>query len=138
MALRHLYTVLCEYVTMGRDDRPTAAGIFHNIEVESFPATRRLGLLVALGGDDGDTYRVTLDGPDGEPIGDLVAHATIGARGGHREHQQWVWTAAGVVRAAEFRTPGVYGISVWDDGGRVNTYRFGVLQRESGEGDDSE
>jgi hypothetical protein len=137
MAIRHLYTVLCEYVTVGRDGRPTAAGIFHNVEVGSFPATRRLGLLIGFGGDEGDPFRITLDGPDGQTIEELGKDA-IDAPQALREHEQWTFHAAGVADAATFGAPGVYGISLWDGDQRVHTYPFGVLERESREADESE
>ena len=135
MAIRHLYTMLCEYVTVGRDGRPTAAGIVANIEVAEFPAARdRLGLLVGFTGDNGDRFRITLDGPDGRPIKEL-AQGTIDSPEALRRDEQWTTYAAGVAEPAGFDAPGLYGITLWDGEQRVHTYPFGVLQRPPSEGE---
>jgi len=138
MAIRHLYTVVCDYVVVGQDGRATAVGILHNIEFAQFPATKSLlGLVVGLVGDDGDEFRVALEGPDERSIAE-VSKGTIAAPRDLRENQQWGFTVAGAVTPVVFAAPGIYAVTVWEGARMVHRYPFGVLSGEPSQevGDD--
>lgn len=135
MAIRHLYTILCDYLVVGQDGRPTAAGIFHNIEFDQLPGARSfLGIVVGLMGEDGDVFRVTLDDPDGECMAELATSA-VEKPTDLREHQQWAYTATGLAAPAVFPKAGVYSVCIWEGREKIHAYPFGVLLKGQVEGE---
>jgi hypothetical protein len=135
MAIRHMYTVLCDYLVLGQDSKPTAVAIFQNVAVRQFPAAKDpLGILVSLRGDPGDPFEVVLVGPTGDTLGE-VAKGTIQQPSDLREHQQWAMNVVGVASPAVFAKPGVYSVQVTSDGEHVHSYPFGVFARDQEEDD---
>jgi len=130
MAIRHLYTVLCDYLITHADGRTSAAGIFHNVEVRDFPAGKDpMGVVVAFAGDGGEPYEVALEGPGGFRQG--MAEGTLEHPAELREHQQWAVVLAVTASPAIFPSPGVYRIVVRSGGVEIHAHPFGVLRRRT-------
>jgi hypothetical protein len=140
MAIRHLYTAVCESVIEGNDGRISLIGIFHNLQARSEESVATtMAVVVALTGDDGDPYSVDVEGPDGFilHLGDDVVEvpSPLG------EHRQWAVALVVRARPAVFPKPGVYRVVLRSKGEEVHSYPFGVLQMrvppEEGEDDGS-
>ena len=94
-----------------------------------------MGIVVGLTGEDGDAFRVTLDGPDGDCIAEL-ATSTVEKPTDLREHQQWAYTATGIAAPAVFPKAGVYSVCIWEGQERIHAYPFGVLLKGQVKGEE--
>lgn len=125
MAIQHLYTLLGEYAVMGKDGKTSVCGIYHNIQSQTWPAAKQpFAAVVAFTGDEGDTYSLTLDKPDGECLADM-GEGTVTVPAELQPYQQWAVTGV-FSGAAVFEKPGVYHISLRSEGQIVHQYAIGV------------
>ncbi len=126
MAIRHLYTLLCNQVVEAKDGTVSAIGIFHNIMVPGFPAQKeQLGLIVAFRGEPGDPFSVSWEGPGGFHA--VLGEGTVEEPANLRENQQWATTAVGMARNVTFPEAGVYRIVLRSGDTEISSYRFGVF-----------
>jgi uncharacterized protein DUF6941 len=77
MAIEHVATLLCENVIQGSDGNFSFINTFVNIQLPEIPGgLSHLYIVVALSGEPGDTFAVTLEGPhDKTPLargGDVI------------------------------------------------------------------
>ena len=138
MAIRHLYTVLSDWLVMDAGGRATPVGIFHNIDVREVPAVKSpLGIVVALTADEGERFGLSIIGPDGQVVAALGEHVAT-TPPSLREHQQWAFTAAALLPALPLEAAGVYRFVVESEGDRIHEYPFGVLLKPPEDGAEDE
>jgi hypothetical protein len=132
MALRHLSTVLCDYVIVSNEGKASAIGLFQNIRVTGFPgAVPMVGIIVTFAGERGDPYEVRLEGPGMEDM--VVSQGVCEPPPGLDEHQQWGVMVYGKAAPMVFNEPGVYRVVLRCEAEVVHSYPFGVFVQRTEE-----
>lgn len=132
MALRHDFTIFCEYLIHADDGKFTFAGTFMNIFGPQLPIVKdKFSFGVQFFGEPGEHFKVTLEGPGLEqPIllgeGEMQEHKT------EYPFQLYSGIIAGTLGNATFSQEGIYNLVLRSGNEIVHSRPFGVyLQGQS-------
>ena len=133
MALKHRYTVLCDYVLRGQDGKLALVGTFENVWLREFPGSiPRMFIVVSFTGRPGDKYKIELEGPGQKSIATLTEDE-LGPAKPSNDFEVSSTTFIVDAQNAPFEKPGMYAIVLRGDKRLVHRLTFGVVKRESRE-----
>jgi hypothetical protein len=124
MALKHDSTKLCEYLIQATDGKFTFAGTFANLFAAELPLIRPIGVMVEFGGDPGDPFRVSLEGPE---VNLLIGEGSIEVPPLRHPLEQWSNSIGGTA-VIRFAQEGLYRVILRSGDVVVHEYPFAVLQ----------
>jgi hypothetical protein len=125
MPIKHIATVLCDYLVADDKGHYTAINSFQNIlHIGPFPSVKSPFCVIVEFQGDGEPFRITLEGPPG------VVELSTGEAGRPTDlgpNQQWATVNAIQVKPGVFPEPGVYAIVLYSGDEEVHRREFGVL-----------
>jgi len=129
MALKHLATLLADYVAPDASGRHTLVRLYQNVaHVGPFPCEKLpFCVLVELQGE-GESFRIVLEGPPGSYE---VAKGVAEKPKDLPEYQQWATGFVMELTPGVFPEPGVYAIVVYSGDEELHRREFGVRAASS-------
>ncbi len=138
MAVRHVYTHLCEYAIVDKDGKTSFINIIQNIILDEFPGAL-ISLFVGVGftAAAGQSAKVSIEDPNGKPIfqtsEEVVPSATGGPFPRGFKHVNQVLL---LLKPAVFPLEGTYNVVLRVDGKVIHREPFAVLKRNAPDGND--
>jgi hypothetical protein len=143
MAIRHIATLLCDYLIRSDDGRYTLVGLFKNIEARpgaKLPIIKSpMGIYVEFLAEGGESVEVILKGPGKFSHQLFQSHLAVPETTLLR-YQQRSASIGITAQPAAFEREGVYSIVLKSGNKTIHTHRFGVIIKpaQSGEDEDEE
>jgi len=138
MAVRHLFTHLCEFALVDNQNRFSYINIIQNVVLDEIPGAL-ISLFIGVGftGAEGQTARISVEDPRKTELFQALEHAVpsvsdVSKVGGMKS----VSHALLILKPAVFQLGGTYNVVLRVGGKVIHREPFTVLKRAAAEGSD--